>query len=94
MDQTTDLDTALGFVIGRIEEEATRSGGMGIQSSPFLNTTFTPLLMVPAMNTTLYCNKCGAPNSVEAQFCSRGGQPPMTILLAVLREKPVRIGKN
>ncbi len=37
MDQTTDLDTALGFVIGRIEEEATRSGGMGIQSSPFLN---------------------------------------------------------
>jgi len=36
VDQTTDLDTALGFVIGRIEEEATRSGGMGIQSSPFL----------------------------------------------------------
>src|SRR2546422_11755001 len=29
--------------------------------------------MVPAMNTTLYCNKCGAPNSVEAQFCSRCG---------------------
>jgi uncharacterized RDD family membrane protein YckC len=25
------------------------------------------------MNTTLYCNKCGAPNSVEAQFCSRCG---------------------
>ena len=29
--------------------------------------------MVPAMNTTLYCNKCGAPNSVEAQFCSHCG---------------------
>jgi uncharacterized RDD family membrane protein YckC len=29
--------------------------------------------MVPAMNTTFYCNKCGAPNSVEAQFCSRCG---------------------
>ena len=29
--------------------------------------------MVPAMNTILYCNKCGAPNSVEAQFCSRCG---------------------
>src|SRR5207247_619114 len=29
--------------------------------------------MVPAMNPTLYCNKCGAPNSVEAQFCSRCG---------------------
>ena len=41
--------------------------------------------------TTLYCTKCGSPNSVEAQFCSRGGQPPMTILLGVLREKPVRI---
>src|SRR3989442_8133541 len=39
----------------------------------------------------LYCTKCGSPNSVEAQFCSRGGQPPMTILLGVLREKPVRI---
>jgi uncharacterized RDD family membrane protein YckC len=25
------------------------------------------------MNTTLYCNKCGAPNSVDAQFCSRCG---------------------
>src|ERR1700674_4420006 len=25
------------------------------------------------MNTTLYCNKCGTPNSVEAQFCSRCG---------------------
>jgi hypothetical protein len=29
--------------------------------------------MVPAMNTTLYCNKCGTPNSVEAQFSSRCG---------------------
>src|SRR5213080_4272790 len=29
--------------------------------------------MVHAMNTTLYCNKCGAPNSIEAQFCSRCG---------------------
>jgi uncharacterized RDD family membrane protein YckC len=25
------------------------------------------------MNTTLYCNKCGTPNSVDAQFCSRCG---------------------
>ncbi len=25
------------------------------------------------MNTTLYCNKCGTTNSVEAQFCSRCG---------------------
>src|SRR2546425_11594520 len=25
------------------------------------------------MNTTLYCNKCGAPNSLEAQFRSRCG---------------------
>src|ERR1700682_1393574 len=25
------------------------------------------------MNTTLYCNKCGTPNSVEGQFCSRCG---------------------
>src|ERR1700756_4215111 len=25
------------------------------------------------MNTTLYCNKCGTPNSAEARFCSRCG---------------------
>src|SRR5437879_12657074 len=25
------------------------------------------------MNPTLYCNKCGAANSAEAQFCSRCG---------------------
>jgi uncharacterized RDD family membrane protein YckC len=27
------------------------------------------------MNTTLYCNKCGTPNSAEARFCSRCGGP-------------------
>ena len=35
--------------------------------------------------------------TVEAKYDSHpfaGGQPPVTILLAVLREKPVRIGKN
>jgi len=25
------------------------------------------------MNTTLYCNQCGTPNSAEARFCSRCG---------------------
>src|SRR5215471_14499410 len=25
------------------------------------------------MNTTLYCNKCGTPNSADARFCSRCG---------------------
>src|SRR5215469_1869292 len=25
------------------------------------------------MNTTLYCSKCGAPNSADAHFCSRCG---------------------
>ena len=28
---------------------------------------------MPAMNGTLYCNKCGSPNAANAQFCGRCG---------------------
>ena len=36
-------------------------------------TVFAESRIVPAMNGTLYCNKCGAPNAASAQFCGRCG---------------------
>jgi hypothetical protein len=36
MDRTADLDAALGFVIGRIEEQAMRSGEPLNEDHPFL----------------------------------------------------------
>ena len=50
------------------------------------------------MNTTLYCNKCGAPNSADAQFCSRCGgtltavSAPQSSPAAVSATAPVAAG--
>jgi uncharacterized RDD family membrane protein YckC len=33
------------------------------------------IFIVPGMNETFFCNKCGAQNTAGAQFCSRCGTP-------------------
>jgi uncharacterized RDD family membrane protein YckC len=49
-------------------------GAGSLYVCPFL-TRRPALFIVPGMNGTLFCNKCGAQNTASAQFCSRCGTP-------------------
>jgi len=48
--------------------------GCSCGSSLFL-TSSQSIFIVPGMNGTFFCNKCGAQNAAEAQFCNRCGAP-------------------